>query len=1262
MALKQGFGWVVAWVLGTLPAVVLGAGSPAVAIDRAAVEQVRAGIRGRTIIVDWHGMWDYSTIQAALDASTNGDTIIVLPSAGAPDGAYVENVIFAARAITLRSINPADPAIVAATVIDGNAAGSVVKFAEGTPPEATVSGFTITHGSTAYGGGLLVVNNSSPTIANNTITNNFAYDAGGGIHLGAYCSPRIVNNRISGNTSYGAGGGLDLYYYCSPTIADNTISGNRADGFDDGYGDGGGGGLSLRSGSSPTITNNAITGNGAHEKGGGIRLDYFCSPVVANNTITGNSSDDDGGGLSLYQSSPAIVNNTISGNRAGAWGGGLYLDNSSPTIANNVFLDNTAFSGGGLHLYGSSPTMANNTIVGNGASYSGGGLFINNSSPSIANVIVAFNSSGVYRTGWGALTLQHNCVYGNAAYDYSGLTDPTGTDGNISVDPLLADLAYGNAHLEPNSLCVDAGDNAYVLGDLDIDGQPRIQPGGGTVDIGADESDGTTWGSGPYVVVRVSPEGDDAQDGSSWVQAKRTVQAGIDAAAEQGGEVWVQTGTYHERITLCPYTYVYGGFTGSETRRGKRDWNGNATILDGQQLGSVVTAHAGGGAGTLDGFTIIHGSAEDGGGIYLYYSSPTIANNTITSNSALFAGGGMYLLGSHSTLANNTIIGNSAGSGGGLYLSGSPTIANTIVAFNSSGIRGYGDGPVLRHNCVYGNSEYNFLGLTDPTGTDGNISTDPRLAAPEYGNTHLEPGSPCADAGENAYARGNFDVDGQARIQPAGGTVDIGADESDGTVWGPGPYVIVRVSPLGDDAHDGSSWTLAKRTVQAGIDAAAALGGEVWVATGEYLERITLLPFAHVYGGFVGSETQRDERDWSANLTVLDGQQQGSVVSAQTGYRVSTIDGFFITNGNAVHGGGINVYQSSPTIAHNTINGNNAAYGGGMYLYYCSPILVHNAITGNSATGSGGGLCLDYSSPTLENHTITGNSAQRHGGGLLLSGCASALVHNAISGNSATESGGGMYLSSSSPTIANNTITGNSAASGGGVSVDSYASPTIANNTVNGNSATSGGGLYVGFHASPTVANNTFTGNSASSGGGLYMGSYASSMTLTNTIVAFNSSGIFRIPGSSTATLRHNCVYGNTAYNYSGITDPTGTSGNISVDPLLADLAHGNARLQAESPCVDAGSNGDVWSDFDVDGHARILDGDGDGTAVVDIGAYEYLPGDLDSDGDVDLDDFALLTGCLQGPDVAVPPVCWGADLDADADVDLADFALFARD
>src|SRR5262249_15277576 len=71
----------------------------------------------------------------------------------------------------------------------------------------------------------------------------------------------------------------------------------------------------------------------------------------------------------------------------------------------------------------------------------------------------------------------------------------------------------------------------------------------------------------------------------------------------------------------------------------------------------------------------------------------------------------------------------------------------------------------------------------------------------------------------------------------------------------------------------------------------------------------------------------------------------------------------------------------------------------------------------------------------------------------------------------------------------------------------------------------------------------------------------------------------------------------------------TGTNGNISADPMFADLTQGNYHLQKGSPSIDSGDNqAPNLPDKDLDGNQRILDGDGDGNAIIDMGAYEFLP------------------------------------------------------
>ena len=599
-------------------------------------------------------------------------------------------------------------------------------------------------------------------------------------------------------------------------------------------------------------------------------------------------------------------------------------------------------------------------------------------------------------------------------------------------------------------------------------------------------------------------------------------------------------------------------------------------------------------------------------------------------------------------VVNNTITGNSGSTGAGIYASyASLTISNTIVAFNSSGIYTAGSGTmVLRNNCVHGNRSYDYSGLTAPTGIDGNISVDPRLAAAAYGNVHIQPDSPCKDAGDDAMIQAGWqDIDGQDRLQAS--HVDIGADESDGNVQPAGPYVVVRVSSDGDDANDGSSWALAKKTVQAGIAMAGMLGGEVWIQAGTYWERITLYPHVYVYGGFAGTEESRDRRDWTIRDTILDGQAAGSVVTVSAGEKVSALDGLTIRNGRASYGGGIYCSSASPTIVNNAITANSSYLGNGGGIW-CSgtsaSLIAYNRIVGNSATrigatsdsGLGGGVCCLSSLATITHNTIDGNSASR-GGGVMCYG--SSITDNSIAGNTASSGGGGIYCGESSTlTVGNNAILNNSAAYGGGIYIEA-GSASIIRNTIMGNIATSLGGglhLYSVFHddyqqrdpgqqcgrwrrnllwnrvridrrqydqrgisptscggglflydGATTITNNTITGGRASlEGGGVFCG-YDSSPKINNTIIAFNSSG-FYVQSKTLPALRSNCVYRNTAYNFRGLTDPTGAVGNVSVDPLFvrtptpgadglwgtADDDPGDLHLRAGSPCIDAGDNG----------------------------------------------------------------------------------------
>jgi hypothetical protein len=453
---------------------------------------------------------------------------------------------------------------------------------------------------------------------------------------------------------------------------------------------------------------------------------------------------------------------------------------------------------------------------------------------------------------------------------------------------------------------------------------------------------------------------------------------------------------------------------------------------------------------------------------------------------------------------------------------------------------------------------------------------------------------------------------------------------------------VIFVKPTGDDTHDGLTWDTAKKSVTAGLSAAAA-GDQIWVAAGSYFERITLKLSVALYGGFAGGEDPNSfdlaDRDFAAHKTILDGSKLGSVVTGPPGATgTCRIDGFTITHGLANYGGGLNLSNnSSPTIANNTVTSNESrSSGGGLYIDGSSPTIIANIITANRASGGfgGGGLHLRSSSSNIIGNTISNNIAQQppyyssNGGGLLLQSSNPTLLNNVIANNIA-DGGGGVFVLEGSTIVANCTIKGNSASSGGGFYVYT-ASAVIANNLIRANSSASSGGAILALGAKQTIVNNTIVSNIAATGpvyGGAGMRLVGGSSAVVNTIVTFNTSGIVVSGG---ATLKCNCVFGNTEYNYREIADPTGTDGNISIDPLFVDRPDGDFTLLPTSPCLDAGSNPDANGASDLDGYPRIADGNEDGSAVVEIGAYEYHSywyGDLNCDdvvGPLDVDPFVL--------------------------------------
>lgn len=588
-------------------------------------------------------------------------------------------------------------------ILDGRSQGIVVTVTNaGT--DTRVDGFIITGGSGINGAGIFI-DVAAPTIIYNTIIRNTTSGgAGAGIFINGYL---VVSNA-------------------QPVILDNFISQNFSRGAN-----GDAGGIAI-SGASPLIGYNRVLGNFAGRFCGGIGCWKDCHAILVDNVIEGNAASLEssiGVGGGVFATASDLNGNFIQGAI------------SAPVITDNVIAANGAPAGAGIALIDSntgSASVINNTIVAN----TGSGVYWGGASPSNCNNVVAFNSVGFEQFDISASAVKNNDVFGNTVLggktDFVGLPNPTGANGNISIDPKFANFRIGNFHLQSGSPCIDAGLNsAAVTGYPDADLNTRIV--GAAVDIGAYESTGATL-SAPTPIIYVSPAGNDGNNGLSWVAAKKTIQAGIGAANPLGllgGEVWVAQGTYSERIVLPAFVYAYGGFAGNETTRTGRNISAHPAVIDGGGTPTVVLSQSAGYlVSTLDGFTVQNGGSFTagvhpgpsrpqslGGGINCTVSSPIIANNLIVSNSIANPYGGSQSFGAgiYCTLSAPQIIGNTfykneeldngSGSGGGIYVTSSkPIIQGNLFLQNyakyGSAISAFVSSVNIISNTVQNNTYY----------------------------------------------------------------------------------------------------------------------------------------------------------------------------------------------------------------------------------------------------------------------------------------------------------------------------------------------------------------------------------------------------------------------------------------------------------------------------------------------------------------------------------------------------------------------------
>jgi hypothetical protein len=420
---------------------------------------------------------EYSTIGAAVTASTDPSTILVYPNADFTAATYSENISVSNKNNrTIQSACGAD-----LTIVSSSSTGHTVTVQDSS--YFVMDGFSVT-GATFDGvTGGFYINRTNATTA--TIKNSKIYLNSNGIYVTAaqdepveIDNVEIYNNSVTGIKLVN---GDDDANISNSEIHSNNVGANS------------GAAMNI-SNATATITNTIIRNNTTTGLGGAIYNNGAGADLTIENSTIYENQAGTGGVLYLATSASAdISRSTIRDNTSTGEGGVVYTNGCDVTIENSIFADNEGSNGGVISSFnGPTITMVNSTFADNTATNRGGVIHIcqpgnhtvRNSifwgNTATSDGVIAYKDCGFYS---GFMTITDSDV-DTSGSNFGNGTPTTSNNIDPAEDPLFIDPAGDNYHIEALSPVIDQANATYAPAD-DIDGDAR--PVGAGDDMGADE-------------------------------------------------------------------------------------------------------------------------------------------------------------------------------------------------------------------------------------------------------------------------------------------------------------------------------------------------------------------------------------------------------------------------------------------------------------------------------------------------------------------------------------------------------------------------------------------------------------------------------------------------------------------------------------------------------------------------------------------------------------------------------------------------------